>query len=87
MSALQKGSKGDAVKALQGNLNKLGFTLDADGDFGDKTHNAVITVQSIFGYDVDGVAGPATLKLVESQVGYGWNLVSARKAFAAGGQA
>ena len=87
MSALQKGSKGDAVRALQTGLVKLGFSLEADGDFGEKTHNAVITVQSVFGYDVDGIAGPATLKLVDAQVGYGWNLALARKALAGGGQA
>ena len=44
-------------------------------------HNAIITVQTIFGYDVDGQAGPATKKLIATQAGYGWNLVAARKAF------
>lgn len=83
MSTLQKGSKGEEVTALQNNLKKLGFSIDADGMFGDKTHNAIITLQTIFGYDVDGLAGPATQKLAEQQVGYGWSLVEARKAFAA----
>jgi peptidoglycan hydrolase-like protein with peptidoglycan-binding domain len=81
MSTLQKGSKGDEVKTLQANLKKLGFTIDADGIYGDKTHNSIITLQTIFGYDVDGLAGPATQKLVEQQAGYGWSLVAARKAF------
>lgn len=85
MSALQKGDKGHAVRALQENLQKLGFTLDVDGDFGTQTHNAIITIQTIFGYDVDGMAGPATHKLIESQVGYGWDLATARKAFKQGG--
>lgn len=87
MSVLQKGDKGHAVRALQENLRKLGFTLDVDGDFGVHTHNAVITIQTIFGYDVDGMVGPATHKLIESQVGYGWDLVTARKAFKPGGHA
>ena len=79
--ALHKGSKGSEVTALQQSLVKLGFTLDADGDFGDKTHNAVTTLQTIFGYDVDGIVGPGTAQLITAQVGFGWNLVAARKAF------
>lgn len=82
MSTMQKGSKGQEVLALQENLKKLGFTIDADGIFGDKTYNSIITLQTIFGYDVDGLAGPATQKLVEQQAGYGWSLAAARKATA-----
>jgi peptidoglycan hydrolase-like protein with peptidoglycan-binding domain len=82
MSVLKNGSKGDDVKAMQTTLTKLGFTLAADGIFGEKTHNAIITMQTIFGYDADGLAGPATLKLLEQQAGYGWNLALAQKAFA-----
>lgn len=81
MSVLKSGSRGDEVKRMQQTLAKLGFQVDADGIFGEKTHNAVITMQTIFGYDVDGMAGPATLKLLEQQAGYGWNLTAARKAF------
>jgi peptidoglycan hydrolase-like protein with peptidoglycan-binding domain len=80
MSILKKGSEGAEVRALQANLKKLGFPLDVDGAFGEKTHNAIITLQTIFGYDVDGLAGPATVKLVDQQAGYGWNLTAARKA-------
>jgi peptidoglycan hydrolase-like protein with peptidoglycan-binding domain len=82
MSVLKSGSKGDDVKAMQTTLKKLGFAVEADGIFGPKTHNAIITVQTIFGYDADGLAGPATLKLLEQQAGYGWNLALAQKAFA-----
>jgi peptidoglycan hydrolase-like protein with peptidoglycan-binding domain len=78
---LKKGSSGDEVRALQSNLKKLGFAIESDGIFGDKTYNSIITLQTIFGYDVDGLAGPATQKLVETQAGYGWNLEAARKAF------
>lgn len=76
---LKKGSKGSAVVELQQGLQRLGFTIEADGQFGDITHNTVIALQTIFGYDVDGMAGPATQKLVQTQVGYGWNLERARK--------
>jgi peptidoglycan hydrolase-like protein with peptidoglycan-binding domain len=81
MTTLKRGSNGTEVRSLQENLRKLGFSIDADGSFGDRTHNSVITLQTIFGYDVDGMVGPATLKLVDQQVGYGWNLQAAQKAF------
>ena len=81
MSTLKQGSTGSEVRTLQDNLKKLGFALETDGSYGERTRNSVITLQTIFGYDVDGLAGTATLKLVEQQVGYGWNLQAARKAF------
>ena len=76
MAILQQGSRGDEVKALQSQLTQLGFPLEADGAFGPATLSAVQDVQSIFGYDVDGKVGPATSKLIEAQVGYGWSLAS-----------
>jgi peptidoglycan hydrolase-like protein with peptidoglycan-binding domain len=82
--SLRKGDEGDHVVELQQELNQLGFELEEDGIFGTNTHNAIITVQTIFGYDVDGVAGPATRKLIHKQAEYGWNLVAARKAFVKG---
>lgn len=78
---LKHGAHGEHVVELQQQLNELGFELEEDGIFGNKTHNAIITIQTIFGYDVDGIAGPATLKLLHKQAEYGWNLVAARKAF------
>ena len=81
MSILKKGSSGEEVRTLQSNLKKLGFSIESDGMFGDQTHNSIITLQTIFGYDVDGLAGPATQKLIEQQAGYGWNVMAARKAF------
>jgi hypothetical protein len=38
-------------------------------------------MQTIFGYDVDAMVGPATQKLLEQQAQYGWNLQAAQKAF------
>ena len=81
MSVLKQGSRGDEVRSMQEKLKKLGFTIESDGIFGDKTHAAVITLQTIFGYDVDGMAGPATQKLIDQQSGFGWSLIAARKAF------
>ena len=80
MAVLKQGSRGDEVRAMQDKLKQLGFSIDADGIFGDKTHAAIITLQTVFGYDIDGLVGPATLKLIDQQKGYGWNLTAARKA-------
>jgi peptidoglycan hydrolase-like protein with peptidoglycan-binding domain len=80
MSILKQGSRGEEVRAVQDRLKKLGFAIDADGIFGEKTHAAIITLQTVFGYDVDGLVGPATIKLLDQQVGYGWSLAAARKA-------
>jgi peptidoglycan hydrolase-like protein with peptidoglycan-binding domain len=70
---LKSGSKGDEVKSLQDGLIKLGFDVDADGHFGPKTETAVKTLQGMFGYDTDGIAGDGTQKLVTAQIGHGWN--------------
>lgn len=78
MSILKQGSRGDEVRTVQDKLKQLGFAIESDGIFGDKTHAAVITLQTVFGYDIDGAVGPATQKLIEQQVGYGWNLTAAR---------
>lgn len=80
MSILKQGSRGDEVRGVQDKLKKLGFTIESDGIFGAKTHAAVITMQTVFGYDVDGDVGPATQKLIDQQLGYGWNLAAAREA-------
>jgi peptidoglycan hydrolase-like protein with peptidoglycan-binding domain len=82
MAILKHGSSGDEVRTLQQKLKQLGFPVEADGKFGPKTHAAVITLQTVFGYDIDGDVGPATQKLVDQQVGYGWSLEAARNAHA-----
>jgi peptidoglycan hydrolase-like protein with peptidoglycan-binding domain len=66
-SVLKKGSSGEHVQQLQEHLTQLGFSLDVDGDFGDATHHAVIALQTIFGYDIDGMVGPATQKLIHKR--------------------
>lgn len=52
---LKKGSKGDDVKKLQ---SKLG--LNADGDFGLKTEEAIKSYQLKNGLTPDGIVGPKT---------------------------
>ncbi len=70
---LRNGSKGDAVKALQEKLVKLGFDVEVDGHFGPMTEKNVRELQRMFGYTVDGLVGEGTEKLVTSQLGYGWS--------------
>jgi peptidoglycan hydrolase-like protein with peptidoglycan-binding domain len=71
---LRKGSKGEEVKALQTKLQQLGYKIEADGIFGGGTEEAVIALQKAFGYTVDGLVGEGTTKLVDAQIGYGWNV-------------
>ncbi|EJS6255049.1 DUF3380 domain-containing protein [Escherichia coli] len=60
MAILKLGNRGTEVKALQNSLNKIGFTLVADGIFGKATENAVKTVQAGAGLVIDGIVGPKT---------------------------
>lgn len=61
-SLLKKGSKGENVKWLQYELNKTGAQLVVDGEFGDKTLQAVENYQKSKGLVVDGVVGVKTFK-------------------------
>ena len=57
---LRLGSKGDAVKLLQTLLNKFGYTLIVDGNFGPKTGVAVKDFQTKHNLVADQVVGPKT---------------------------
>ena len=58
---LQKGSKGDSVKALQARLIELNYLSgSADGDYGGKTAAAVELFQNTVGIAATGVADPET---------------------------
>lgn len=54
-ATVKKGSKGPDVVYLQ---QKLG--ISADGDFGPKTHAAVVAFQTSKGLVADGIVGPKT---------------------------
>lgn len=59
---LKKGDKGEQVKNLQRFLNwATGSKLSIDGSFGDKTRNAVIKYQSMYGLVQDGYFGKKSL--------------------------
>jgi len=57
---LQQGFRGDDVKKLQKQLNKIGNKLVVDGDFGNDTKNAVIDFQRKSRLCVDGIVGDKT---------------------------
>ena len=64
---LKKGAKGTAVKELQKRLKELGYyTYGIDGDYGDRTVNAVKAFQMKNGLNADGVCGESTLKKLNS---------------------
>lgn len=69
-SVMRKGSKGDFVKELQKNLNKLGYgPIEEDGNFGDDTEVAVRTFQKDASLKlVDGWAGPATVGAISKEL-------------------
>ncbi len=68
----RQGSKGDAVVALQRQLNAHGAKIATDGQFGSGTAQAVKSFQSKNGLGADGVAGPQTWnKLVGGSTGGG----------------
>ena len=61
VDVLKKGSKGEAVKALQILLNGRGVSCGlVDGSFGPSTEHAVKTYQMKKKLSVDGCVGPAT---------------------------
>ena len=60
MKTLKRGDKGAEVKMLQELLNKAGYNLVVDSDFGKNTHNAVLALQKSKSLVADGIVGPKT---------------------------
>lgn len=71
---LREGESGPAVRQLQERLNTAGArdaqgrALQADGVFGQNTQDAVRNFQRTSSLEVDGIAGPATLRALEGAV-------------------
>ena len=64
----RKGASGEAVRAYQEKLMKLGYDLGnwgADGDFGNDTRRAVIKFQQDRNLEADGEIGPMTVAAIE----------------------
>jgi len=61
MPTLKMGDKGESVIFLQVQLTRRKVDeLKADGEFGQKTHDAVVAFQNYNGLKADGVVGPTT---------------------------
>lgn len=66
-NTLRLGSRGDAVKELQNSLNNKGYwSGQADGIFGQLTHQAVVKFQKSSGLQADGIVGTQTKKALSS---------------------
>lgn len=69
---LKRGSKGDAVRALQTLLRKAQSGDDllvVDGDFGPKTEALVIRAQKVLSLTADGIVGKQTITALEDALG------------------
>lgn len=67
-SVLRAGDSGSSVRALQERLSELDYLDEkyVTGYYGDITRDAVQCFQLMAGLDTDGVAGPATMKKLNS---------------------
>lgn len=64
---LRVGSRGTQVVALQRRLSSLGYWLGSvDGQFGDLTRQAVVSIQKVAGLSRDGICGPITWVRVDA---------------------
>ena len=65
---LRPGDSGAAVGRAQTHLNRHGYKVTVDRDYGPKTTRAVKAFQGDYGLDVDGTIGPSTKKALEGPV-------------------
>ncbi|OEV13639.1 peptidoglycan-binding domain-containing protein [Streptomyces nanshensis] len=66
---VREGDSGDAVKAAQTALNKYGYGLAVDGEFGAATASAATKFQQDKGLSADGVIGAETWQYLMGQGG------------------
>lgn len=70
---LKYGDRGPAVEALQEKLIRLGYApVVVDGLFGPITRWAVLNLQAMFGYTIDGIAARGTMRLISMKIDSGW---------------
>jgi peptidoglycan hydrolase-like protein with peptidoglycan-binding domain len=69
---VQLGDSGAAVRAVQEQLNTLGYQLEEDGIFGRNTKAAVRHLQSVGGIATDGIVGHNTHALLDAYVADAW---------------
>ncbi len=61
VKTVRKGDKNNAVRALQDQLvNQYKYSISVDGDFGNGTHNTVVSFQGSKGLSKDGIVGSDT---------------------------
>lgn len=65
LNVMFKGNRGESVKWLQWELNRIGLKLKIDGIFGDATDRAVRTYQDLKGLEVDGIVGRNTIAALQ----------------------
>lgn len=65
---LRRGDSGEDVKSLQELLNKLGYDLEVDGNYGRGTKAAVRDFQEKNGLGADGNFGPKTAEVLLGKV-------------------
>ncbi|SDJ02655.1 Peptidoglycan-binding (PGRP) domain of peptidoglycan hydrolases-containing protein [Lentzea albidocapillata subsp. violacea] len=58
--SVQRGNNSEAVKAAQIQLNRYGYGLVVDGDFGGGTYNAAVAFQTAQQLENNGIIGPMT---------------------------
>lgn len=63
----KKGDNGLKIKEIQQKLNKFGYKLIVDGDFGPSTYNAVLDFQRRNKIKADGIVSTVTLKKLDQK--------------------
>jgi uncharacterized protein (TIGR02594 family) len=63
--SLEFGDQGDAVRALQLALAKLGYSIQGTGYFGPGTASVVKMFQARYGLEPDGIVGPGTARALD----------------------